>query len=169
VESDNPWIVIGRFGRPHGIKGFVTILSFTEPRDNMVGYTDWHVRLNHQLQPLTLENLEMGQKFIVTQVAGYPSREDVARLTNLDILIKRTQLPPLKKGDYYWHQLEGMRVVSQQGIFLGCVLEVMATGANDVLVVVGEKRYLIPYLPGRSIINVDDQQQVITVDWDTDF
>ena len=45
----------------------------------------------------------------------------------------------------------------------------MPTGANDVLVVVGEKRHLIPYLPDRTILGVDDVKRIITVDWDVDF
>jgi 16S rRNA processing protein RimM len=45
----------------------------------------------------------------------------------------------------------------------------MATGANDVLVVEGEKRHLVPYLPGRFVIDIDTKQRLITVDWDVDF
>ncbi len=169
MSDDSDWVVVGRFGRPHGVKGFVTVLSFTEPRDNILHYTDWHARLNNQWQPLPLQNLEMNNKFILTQVEGYRDRDEVARLTNIEIAVKREQLPVLQQGEYYWHQLQGMNVVSLQGVLLGSVSEMMATGSNDVLVVIGEKRHLIPYLPGRSIIEVDDSQRVITVDWDTDF
>ena len=52
---------------------------------------------------------------------------------------------------------------------MGPVLEIMPTGANDVLVVVGEKRHLIPYLPGHSILNVDEQEKIIHVDWPVEF
>ncbi len=169
MSDDSDWVVVGRFGRPHGVKGFVTVLSFTEPRDNILHYTDWHARLNNQWQRLPLQNLEMNNKFILTQVEGYRDRDEVARLTNIEIAVKREQLPVLQQGEYYWHQLQGMNVVSLQGVLLGSVSEMMATGSNDVLVVIGEKRHLIPYLPGRSIIEVDDSQRVITVDWDTDF
>ena len=62
-----------------------------------------------------------------------------------------------------------MQVVTPEGILLGSVSEMLSTGANDVLVVIGEKRHLIPYLPGRSVIEVNDSQRKITVDWDTDF
>ena len=48
-------------------------------------------------------------------------------------------------------------------------VEVMPTGSNDVLVVQGEKRHLIPYLPGQFILDINDSQQIITVDWDMDF
>ena len=62
-----------------------------------------------------------------------------------------------------------MRVVTQEGTALGTVTEMMSTGANDVMVVVGEKRHLIPYLPGTAVIEINDTQRLITVDWDVDF
>lgn len=163
------WVVVGRFGRPHGIKGLVTIISFTEPRDNLMQYKHWHARVDNQWQPIDLLHLEMNNKHILASVKGYQEREDVARLTNIDIAIDRTQLPALNPGEYYWHELEGMQVVTKQGDLLGTVIEIMATGANDVLVVVGEKRYLIPYLLDKVIININDSRREITVDWDVDF
>lgn len=169
MDINNDWVIVGRFGRPHGIKGLVSVISFTEPRDNILSYTDWHANINHQWQPLHLLHLEMTNKRILTQVEGYQVREDVACLTNIDIAVRRQQLPALQQDEYYWHQLIGMRVESQQGIALGTVTEMMATGANDVMVVVGEKRYLIPYLPGTYVLGVNDEQSLITVAWDLDF
>lgn len=169
VDNDSDWVVIGRFGKPHGIKGLITVVSFTEPRDNILHYTDWHARISNKWQPLTLLHIEMNNKFILTQVEGYREREDVGRLTNTDIAVKREQLPTLQQGDYYWHQLLGMQVVNQQGALLGKVTEMLPTGANDVLVVMGEQRHLIPYLPGLTVTEVNEGQRVITVDWDSDF
>ncbi|KTC77826.1 ribosome maturation factor RimM [Legionella brunensis] len=163
------WLVIGRFGRPHGIKGFVTVHSFTEPRDNILRYTDWHVYINKQWQPLKLLRVEMNEKSILAQIDGYSEREQVAALTHVEIAVDRKQLPPLKEGEYYWHELIGMQVVNQQGMLLGSVAEIMPTGANDVLVVEGEKRHLIPYLPGQFVSDINSSQRIITVDWDADF
>ena len=169
VSNDNDWLIVGRFGRPHGIKGMITVISFTEPRDNIMHYTDWHAYLNYQWQPLKLLHLEMTNKSILTQVDGYREREEVARLTNVDIAVKREQLPVLDEGDYYWHELVGMQVVTPEAVVLGTDTDILSTGANDVLVVVGEKRHLIPYLPGRNVIEINASQRVITVDWDADF
>lgn len=169
MNSNNDWVIIGRFGRPHGIKGFVTITSFTEPRDNLIHYTDWHAYVRFQWLPLKVSQLEVRNKSIIAKIEGYDDREAVGQLTNVDIAIKSAQLPVLEAGEYYWSQLIGMQVVDEQGASLGKVEEMLSTGANDVLVVVGEKRHLIPYLPGRSIIEINDSQRTITVDWDKDF
>lgn len=163
------WIVIGRFGRPHGIKGFVTIQSFTDPRDNILRYTDWHVYMQQSWKPIKLLSLEVHIKAIIAQIDGFPGREAVAELTNIEIAVSKDQLAPLEPGEYYWHQLVGMTVVNQQGDLFGQVSDVMPTGSNDVLLVQGEKKHLIPYLPGKYIVNIDDLERIITVDWDLDF
>ncbi len=163
------WVVVGRFGRPHGIKGLVSVISFTEPRDNIMHYTHWHIRLHDQWQPIQLKQIKMNVKSILAEVEGFVIREDVARLTNVEIAIKRCQLPKLSSGEYYWHQLVGMKVLDHHGVELGIVTDMMSTGAHDVLVVEGDRRHLIPYLPGKFVISVNETERTITVDWDRDF
>ena len=169
MNTNSEWLVVGRFGRPHGIKGFITVVSFTEPRDNILNYTHWHVCINNQWQPLNVLETKVNNKFILAHVEGYQEREQVARLTNVEIAVKREQLQKLKPDEYYWHQLVGLNVVNQQGEALGVVTEMLATGSNDVLVVTGERRHLIPFLPEDVILDIDPSQGLITVDWDADF
>lgn len=169
MSNQEHWIVIGRFGRPHGIKGFVTVHSFTEPRDNILRYTDWHAFINKKWQPIKLLCAEVQNKSIITQIEGYPGRELVARLTNIEIAVQQEQLEKLESGEYYWHQLIGMNVINSKGESFGTVIEIIPTGSNDVLVVQGEKKHLIPYLPGKFILDINKDQQIITVDWDMDF
>lgn len=169
MSNQDNWIVVGRFGRPHGVKGFVTVHSFTEPRDNILRYDDWHAFINNKWQPIKLLNAEVQSKSIIAQIEGYPEREIVARLTNVEIAVHHAQLEELEAGEYYWHQLIGMNVINSKGDAFGKVTEIIPTGSNDVLVVQGVKRYLIPYLPGQFVLDVDSKQQLITVDWDVDF
>jgi 16S rRNA processing protein RimM len=169
VTKQEDWIIIGRFGRPHGIKGLVTINSFTEPRDNILSYSNWHAFINQSWQPVKILSAQIYNKTIVAQIEGYPEREIVARLTNIDIAVHGDQLASLEPGEYYWHQLVGMNVINREGQAFGEVIEVMATGSNDVLVVQGERRHLIPYIPGTFIIDINNNNKIITVDWDMDF
>ena len=170
VDTNTDWLVIGRFGRPHGIKGFITVVSFTEPRENILDYTHWHVGTKGQWQPLNVLETSVNNKFILAKIDGYTEREQVAQLTNVEIAVKREQLTTLKPDEYYWHELIGMNVVNQQGVAMGVVSEMIATGSNDVLIVVNEQqRHLIPYLPDDVILEINPSQRLITVDWDPDF
>jgi 16S rRNA processing protein RimM len=169
VDLSTDWVVIGRFGRPHGIKGFITVLSFTHPRDNMLGYHDWHGYVGGVWKPLRIAEVTTTNKAILARLEDYSERENVASLTNTDIGVLRQQLPNLPLGEYYWDQLIGMQVLTLSGESLGQVTEILATGSNDVLVVEGTRRHLIPYLPDINIHAVNVADRTIIVDWDPDF
>lgn len=167
--TDPNWLIVGRFGRVHGLKGFITVQSYTEPRENILGYAQWSAYIDKQWQNLEIVQRELTDQRILVQVAGFKEREQVARLTNLEIAVPKETLPALDVGEFYWHQLVGMSVVTPEGEHLGIVTEMLATGSNDVLVVTGERRLLIPYLPGDTILKVDITTNSIEVLWDTDF
>ena len=83
--------------------------------------------------------------------------------------IYRGQLPETREDEFYWSDLIGLQVINADGKRLGEVDHLLETGANDVLVVRGEREYLIPYLPEQVIQDIDLDAQVIRVDWDPDF
>jgi 16S rRNA processing protein RimM len=91
------------------------------------------------------------------------------------IAVERSEFPELDSNEYYWHQLEGLRVISiQDGIDLGVVAGLMETGANDVLEVKGDidsldfKERLIPYTK-QVVLTVNLISKKIEVDWDAEF
>lgn len=170
MNNKQDWVVIGRFGRPHGIKGCVSVISFTQPRENIVDYTHWHILgSDHLWQAITVLKTEINHKFILAEIDRYDTREQVAALTNREIAVRQSQLKKLASNEYYWHELIGMTVVNQNNALIGIVDSLMATGSNDVLVVVGERRVLIPYLLGDVVLTIDSVCRVITVEWDLDF
>ncbi len=89
-------------------------------------------------------------------------------MIGIDLYIEKSQLPELSEGEHYWEDLIGLEVVNQKGIALGKVSNLVDTGANNVLVVNGEKEYWVPYIE-PFLISVDMGKQQILVDWDEDF
>ena len=168
-QNDKNWVVVGRFGRPHGLKGYISVYSFTEPSENIQRYKDWYAQINGQWTLLKILAVEQHVRCSVVLVAGYHDRDQVGKLTNLDIAVQSDQLPRLSNGEYYWSQLIGMTVVNTSGAVLGLVVEMIATGANDVLVVQGDERYLIPYRYGVVVLDVCELTRQITVDWDGEY
>ena len=92
--------------------------------------------------------------------------------------MQRDQLPELAPGEYYWHQLQGLRVISDyegNHFRLGVVERLLETGANDVLVVRGgsdsidRRERLIPYVPGQYVKAVDLAAGEMRVEWDPEF
>ncbi|STX27828.1 16S rRNA-processing protein RimM [Legionella beliardensis] len=166
------WIIVGRFGRVHGIKGFISVNSFTEPRTNILNYQGWHAYINRAWQPVNLLNVDITDKHVLVRVEGFSERELAMTLTNCDIRVHKDQLPKLSPDEFYWHELLGLEVINKQGEHFGRVADILPTGSNDVLLVQkdGEsKQHLIPYVQGQFIIEIDLKQQRIIVDWDIDF
>jgi 16S rRNA processing protein RimM len=86
-----------------------------------------------------------------------------------EIGIRRDQLPGTAPGEYYWRDLQGLTVVTIKGELLGTVDHLIETGANDVLVVKGERERLIPFVLDQVIVNVDLEKREIQIDWDKGF
>ncbi|MCW5588362.1 MAG: ribosome maturation factor RimM [Legionellales bacterium] len=171
IEQTFDPVIVGRFGAAYGIKGWVHVQSFTDPLDNILNYFPWHIQRQGQWQEIAIANAKLHGTGLVVQVAGCNDR-DLARLyTNNLIAIDFKQLPDLSNDEYYWEELLNLTVVNLEQIVLGKVTQILATGANDVLVVKDnqQKERLIPFTMGQAIKQVDLNSQIITVDWDADF
>jgi 16S rRNA processing protein RimM len=163
------WIVVGRFGKANGLKGYIRVQSFTEPYENILHYPQWFMQVDKQWRLIEVESKQAKGTHILAKVKGVNDRTAVMAFTNCDIAIKETDLPELVDGEYYWKDIIGLTVKNASGIRLGIVKDLMETGSNDVLIVQGEKEYLIPYLPERFVLDVDQKSRTITVDWDENF
>lgn len=167
--NQKDFLVIGKISGVFGIKGWVKIFSYTEPRDNLFNYKCWHLRKNTELKTFQVEAGQAHSKSVVAKLQGIEDRDQAALLNGWDILIERSQLPPAGPDEYYWADLEGLVVETTQGVSLGVVDYLLETGANDVLVVKGERERLIPFLRGSTIITIDLDHGKIIVDWDSEF
>lgn len=161
------FIVVGKIGAPQGIRGEVKITSFTEQAEDIFDYSPWFARKKNQWIEVVTENTARQGKYLVVKLVGCDNRDAAQQWTNCDIAIKREQLPELSEGQYYWSDLEGLEVQSVAGAVFGKIDEVMETGANPVLVVAGEQRVLIPYLP-HVVKEVNLAANKMIVDWDAD-
>lgn len=162
-------IAVGRISGLFGAHGWVKVFSYTEPRERIVAYRQWYVRRGEQWQPLAV--LEGGRrgKNVVARLDGVEDREAARALIGADIALERRQLPDLEQGEYYWADLEGLRVVTVGGIELGTVDHLIETGSNDVLVVRNDRERLIPYIRDQVVVEVDLEGGVLHVDWDPEF
>lgn len=161
-------VIMGRVTGLHGVRGWVKVHSYTRDHLDILEYDPWRLHLAGAWRELQLQEARAQGRGIVAHLRGYDDRDQAANLVGADIAIPRSRLPRLKKGEYYWSQLEGLRVSNQQGVELGTVSHLFETGSNDVLVVVGERERLIPYLPD-VVRSIDLEAGLLRVDWDADF
>ena len=159
-------IIIGRFGRPRGVKGEISLVSFTDPVENLFHYTPWFIQKQEQWVPIeyTFQG-QSGHRFFVS-LTEVTDRNVASTLTNREIATYKSILPVLKKDEYYWHELIGMKVFTGANLYLGVVSDLFATGSNDVMIVEGTQKHLIPYLLGRYVLNINKEEEQIIVDWE---
>lgn len=169
MTSSKKLISVGKVVSVYGVKGWVKILSFTEPRENILDYLPWQLIIKDQPHPVKVTDQKVYTDKMIVQLDNCNDRDQARRYVGLDIEIYRDQLPPPSAGEYYWTDLEGMLVTNQQNELLGTVDHVMATGSNDVLVIQGEKRHLVPILMDSVVLNIDFATNTIKVDWDANF
>jgi 16S rRNA processing protein RimM len=173
-QSDE-YVVLGKLTSPYGVKGWFKVYSYTSPMEGILDYAEWVIE---QRGTRTTRRLAQGRrqgKGLVACLEGIDSREQAEQLAGAEILLPKQTLPELEVGDYYWYQLEGLRVVTLQGVDLGRVDYLFETGANDVLVVKGDaqsiddRERLLPFLPDEVIRDTDLATGTLTVDWDPEF
>jgi 16S rRNA processing protein RimM len=168
-------IKLGVIGAPFGINGWVTINSYTEPKDNIINLNNWSV-IDDFSDPKTQCELKIvaTKKFnnkIIALFAGVSDRNQAALFTNKTIVATINSLPKLDKNQYYWEELIGFKVYNLSGEKLGIVDHIFATKANDILVIKNEinsKEYLIPYSFNNIINHINQEEQTITVTWELD-
>lgn len=169
MEPRDRRVLVGRVTGVHGVRGGVKVESFTEPRDALLDYHPWvlcHLGTERVVRAKPL----VRQGKVAVLLDGIDDRDVAAGLSGAEIFVDRAQLPAPDAGEYYWVDLEGLRVENLDGADLGRVDRLFATGANDVLVAVdaGRER-LIPFVQGDFIKSVDIAAGLIVVDWDVDF
>ena len=169
TDTDSQTVVLGKIAGFYGLKGWLKVLSWCQPREQIFNYRPWRLKTATGFRVFDSFTGKPHGKGLIVQFPGMDDRNAATELLHAEILIDRQHLPELNDGSYYWHDLQGLQVVTDQGVKLGTVKQVFATGANDVLVVNGERERLIPFVQGSCIQKVDLDRQIITVDWDPEF
>lgn len=167
-------VTVGRVTAVYGVRGWLKVHSYTEPVDNILQFPQWQLQGRKGWEPLKIDRGKRHGKGLIVHIEGVDDRDLAAGYCQRDIAVPCGEMPQLEEGEFYWHQLQGLRVVSQfdgREHDFGTVVRMMETGANDVLVVRGEggRERLIPYLPDEYISNIDLDAGVIMVHWDPAF
>ncbi|MDD2522363.1 MAG: ribosome maturation factor RimM [Anaerolineaceae bacterium] len=134
-QNEPAYLLIGKLQKTHGIKGEITMRVITHyPERIRPGKT---VFLGEENREYSISSLRWKNALMLIIFEGIETSEEAAQLTNLEVFSTTRRLPKLPEGQYYHHQLLGLKVW-QGDEFLGELTEIMETGANDVYVVEAE-------------------------------
>lgn len=152
---------IGRITRAHGIAGEVKAQLAPEFAGALDGIR--RIYLNDETQPRRVRGKREHQGALLLRLEGVATRNDAEALRGAIVAIRLEDLPRLPAGEYYSHQLVGLRVQRESGEPIGTLSEVLATGSNDVYVVkTATGEMLLPAL--ESVVRaVNLEEGVMTV------
>lgn len=170
--GQHPGIQVGYVQGAFGIKGWLRIHSFCRPKEQILEYASWDLRLGRLENSYQPDQGRAHGHGVVVHLSGIDTRTQAETLKRARIWVSTRQLAPLPAGEYYWYQLIGLEVNTVSGQGLGKIERLMETGTHDVLVVKGgtsDSEVLIPYLPGEVVKEVDLEHGRMTVDWQLEF
>lgn len=162
-------ILVGRVRGLYGVRGWVKISTHTERWENILAYTPWQLCVGGTWRTTQIEDWRWFGKGLAVKLDVCDDRDTARRWMGADIAVFREQLPTIGDGEYYWADLVGLQVINREGVELGCVDRLMETGANDVLIIRGDRERLVPFLLKDVVLDVDLVDGLIRVNWDEDF
>lgn len=164
---------LGEISGFHGVQGWVKVFSDAQPRENIFLYSPWLVYYGDKVREMNVIHWRKQGKTLVAKLKGLDNKEEARDLLGAVIAVNQEQLPDLSEDEFYWHQLVGMRVLTNYDdriTDLGKVVELIETGSNDVLVVRSpEKEHLIPWILDEYVLDVDLSEKTMKVHWDPEF
>jgi len=132
-QGEPVFLAVGWIGRPHGVRGEVTLYLSTDFPERL--QPEVRIFLGEAHIPMLIRARREHQGHLLLKFDGYDSPETVGGLRNQTVFVRADDRPPLPEGEYYHHQIIGLQAIDEQGQILGKVTEILSTGSNDVYVV----------------------------------
>ena len=158
-------VEIGRVVGAFGIKGWIRVRSYSTPAEGLLRYKRWNIGGRDWD---VLDGHAQGE-FVVASLDGLADRSAAEAMRGGVIEVPRSALPKAKRGEFYWTDVLGSEVVSTRGAKLGTLSRVGSNGAQDVMVVTGERERLIPAVAGAIVQSVDVAGKRIVVEWEPEY
>lgn len=159
------FLTIGKITGPHGVKGNLKIVSYTENLSVLEQDGRVFIRTpSGKIKAHIVKRAAPHKRGGLLSLEGVTDCDQADSLSGSELLIRRSALPELEKGTFYWFELIGLRVWTTDGRLLGSITSIIQTGSNDVYVVKqdNDMETLIPALES-VIMEIDLEKQTMRV------
>lgn len=172
MRSKDRKILIGKLGKPHGVRGYIYFHYYGKDLSILKEYKGFYVGEDYTFK---LKQLFEKANRLIIQFDQCSNRNEAESLRDKEVYVLETDLPSLEEGDYYLYQLEGLSVLNTDNKLLGIVEGTIGTKSNEVLVVkntdnsIDDKERLIPYIKSEVVKEISLDKGYVLVDWPEDF
>lgn len=154
------FILIGKIGKPHGLRGEVRLHHFSEQAENLQSYSRlFLVSLGGEISgPHRVDSRRLQGKTSIVGLESVTDRNEAEAVKGRGVLLEKSELPKMGENEYYYYQFSGLTVKTVEGRLLGKVENIFSNGAQDILVVRQEdQEYLIPVLQSVIARRTDEE------------
>jgi 16S rRNA processing protein RimM len=157
-------IEIGRIVRSHGLEGRLKVLSYLESPEVLHGFSGLFVgRSVPDAVLFPLVAVQTGKDSFILQLGGIDDRDAAERLRGCFVWMPTDKMQKLPEGEYYWREIIGLQVLTEEDEILGRIEAVFPTGGNDVYVCRGGEREILLPAIGDVIRKIDTDRGVMVV------
>lgn len=163
-EIDSSYVAIGKVVKAQGLHGELKVAIYSGNPDDQTSFHEIFLGNGNILKLHRLERSRRSGKFVIFQLAEVVDRDGAESQVGQEVFVLKSQLPPLAPDEFYWHEMVGLRVVTDQGQDLGIVTSMIATGAHDIMVVTGPEKTecLIPAIK-EIIVRQEKEAGVLVI------
>lgn len=155
---------IGKIVKTHGLAGRMKVVSYLESDEILESLEDVFVRHGEQKANLKkVKDVKISKKHFLLELEGVEDIDTANALVGCRVLVPSDKLEKLPEGEYYWRDILGLDVVTEDGEILGRIEKIFPTGSNDVYVCTGgEREILLPAIADViRKIDIEDGRMVV--------
>ncbi len=155
---------IGKIIRPQGLAGRLKVLSYLESQDVLDGLHELFIgRSAREAAVFPLHAVQKGREFFILALGGIEDKDAASKRVGSSVWMPSAAMKKLPDGEYYWHEIIGLEVVTEEGRVLGRIESVFPTGGNDVYVCRGEEKEILLPAIGDVVLKVDRERGIMVV------
>lgn len=157
------YFVIGKIVNTQGIKGEVRVIPMTDDLNRFKKLKEVYLDIKNELKVFKINTVRFHKQFVLIKFDGIDDMTQAERLKLVEVKIHKDDALKCEENEYYIGDLYDMKVVTDEGEFLGKIEDIIFTGANDVYIVKDEnKQILIPAIKD-CILDVDINSKTMKV------
>ena len=155
----------GEIVKTRGLQGCLKVLSYVETqKDSFSKLKFVYIEKNSgQKDPFALKKFDGSGNILFIELEEIKDVESAKALIGCKVFLPKDIMEKLPEGEYYWHDIIGLNVYSEEGEYIGIIESVFPTGSNDVYVCRGEKREILLPAIADEIRKIDINRRVMTV------
>jgi 16S rRNA processing protein RimM len=158
------YLRIGVITTAHGVKGEVKVFPTTDDVKRFKKLKSLYLSHKDILKELKVESVKFFKQFVILKLEGIDDMDKAMAYRNADLLVSRKDAVKCEKDEYFIVDLIGLKVIDEEGAFIGVLKEVLPTGANDVYEIEKEDgtSFLLPAIK-ECVLDVNIKEGFVKV------